>query len=92
MAINNVKLSPADMMRDCSCAVGVSLTPKNAPKTAALVRGAAFNTARGTGSVKDFYKRERPFHYDAGATCRPRSKLAESYDYVRGKPDCLRHL
>ncbi|WDF74927.1 hypothetical protein [Novosphingobium sp. KACC 22771] len=76
-----MKLSPADMMRDYICAVGVSLTPENAPKTVALVHRAAFDTARATGIAKNFYKRERPFRYDAGATCQPRSELTGSYDY-----------
>lgn len=84
LATNDVKLSPADMMRDYSCAVGISLTPDNAPRTAALVRRAAFDTARGTGIAKDFYKRERPFHYDKGATCQSPIALHGSYDYPSG--------
>ena len=84
LATNDVKLAPTDMMRDYSCAVGVDLTPENAPRTAAIVRRAAFDTSRGTGIAKTFYKRERPFRYDAGPTCQPREELAHSYDYPSG--------
>lgn len=84
LATNDVKLSPADMMRDYSCAIGINLTLDNAPRTAALARRAAFDTARGTGIAKDFYKRERPFHYDAGPTCQPQQELAGGYDYPSG--------
>lgn len=72
------------MMRDYSCAVGISLAPEIAPRTAALVRRAAFYTARGTGIAKDFYKRERPFRYDSGPTCQQQQELAGSYDYPFG--------
>lgn len=68
LATNDVKLSPADMMRDYSCAVGISLTPENAPRTASLIRRAAFDAVHETGIAKDFYKRERPFRYDRGPT------------------------
>lgn len=84
MATNDVKLAPADMMRDYSCAVGITLTPDNAPHTAALVRRAAFDTGRATGIAKEFYKRERPFRYDKGPTCQPPAELARSYDYPSG--------
>ncbi|WP_292959484.1 acid phosphatase [Novosphingobium sp. UBA1939] len=84
LATSDVKLSPVDMMRDYSCAIGVNRTPENAPRTAALVRRAAFDTSRGSGIAKDFYKRERPFRYDEGPTCQPREELASSYDYPSG--------
>ena len=84
MATNDVKPSPADMMRDFSCAAGVSLTPAQAPLTAALVRQAAFDTVRQSSAAKDFYRRQRPFKAEAGPTCQPTADVADSYDYPSG--------
>ena len=84
MATNDVKLSPADMMRDFSCAVGATLTPERAPLTAALMRRAGFDTARGSSIAKNFYKRRRPFLNDPGSTCQPPAEVADSYDYPSG--------
>lgn len=84
LATNDVKLGTADMMRDFSCAVGVELTPENAPRTAALVRRSIIDTATNMGMAKNFYRRERPFHYDNGPTCQPVGELGASYDYPSG--------
>lgn len=84
MATNDVKLAPADMMRDFSCAAGVTLNPATAPRTAALIARASFDTARGTGIAKTFYKRQRPFLIDQGAICQPVVEVADSYDYPSG--------
>ncbi|MES2420954.1 MAG: phosphatase PAP2 family protein [Pseudomonadota bacterium] len=84
MAINDVKLAPADMMRNFSCATGVALSPQIAPRTAALIARASSDTARGTGIAKNFYKRQRPFLIDQGAICQPAAEIADSYDYPSG--------
>ncbi|HUD30941.1 MAG TPA: phosphatase PAP2 family protein [Novosphingobium sp.] len=84
MATSDVESGPADMMRDFSCAVGVSLTPANAPRTAALIRRAGSDTGRGTGRAKTFFKRQRPFLIDDGVICQPREEVADSYDYPSG--------
>ncbi|RXD02355.1 phosphatase PAP2 family protein [Sphingomonas sp. UV9] len=84
MATNDVKLAPVDMMRDYSCAVGIVLTPQMAPRTAMLIARASSDTARGTGIAKNFYKRQRPFLIDQGATCQPAAEVADSYDYPSG--------
>lgn len=84
MATNDVRQAPADMMRDFSCAAGVSLSPADAPLTAALVRRAAFDTVRQSSIAKDRYKRRRPFHADPGPTCQPVAEVADSYDYPSG--------
>ncbi|MBJ6123704.1 acid phosphatase [Sphingomonas mollis] len=84
LATNDVKLAPADMMRDFSCSVGIALTPDTVPRTAALVRRVSFDTARNTGIAKDFYKRQRPFLINRGAVCQPVDQLKGSYDYPSG--------
>lgn len=84
LATNDVKLAPADLFRDFSCAVGVTLTPEAAPQTARLIRRAAFDTGAQSAIAKTFYKRERPFQIDAGPICQPADELKGSYDYPSG--------
>lgn len=84
LATSDVKLAPADMMRDFSCAAGLTLTPANAPLTAALVRRTAVDTVRQSSIAKDLYKRPRPFRADPGPTCQPIAEVADSYDYPSG--------
>lgn len=84
LATNDVKLAPAEMMRDFSCPVGIKLMPDTAPRTAALIRRASIDTARNTGIAKDFYKRQRPFLIDRGAVCQPVEQVKDSYDYPSG--------
>lgn len=84
MATNDVKLAPADLFRDFSCAMGIAMTPENAPRTAALLRRAMVDTARQTGIAKTVYKRQRPFLVDRGLICQPAAEVADSYDYPSG--------
>lgn len=84
MATNDVKLAPGDMMADFSCALGVTLTRDNAPRTLALIGRAAIDTGRGTNAAKLFYKRARPYTADPGPVCQPLIQLAGSYDYPSG--------
>lgn len=84
LATNDVKLAPADIMRDFSCAVGVDLIQENAPRTAAMMRAASFDTAKGSSIAKNYYKRPRPYLVDQGAICQPASELANSADYSSG--------
>ncbi len=91
LATNDVKGSPADLMRDFSCAVGVELTPENSPKLAAVARRAVADTAVQIGRAKDLYRRERPYVIDRGKTvCQPPEELLDrrtgkaSFDYPSG--------
>ena len=84
MATNDVKSAPADLFGDFSCAMGVALTPENAPRTASLLRRAMFDTGRQTEAAKRFYKRQRPFLIDRGPICQPAAEVADSYDYPSG--------
>ncbi|RKE47264.1 MULTISPECIES: phosphatase PAP2 family protein [unclassified Sphingomonas] len=84
MATSDVKSAPVDLFRDFSCAMGIAMTPENAPRTAALLRRAMFDTGRQTGIAKTFYKRQRPFLIDRGPICQPAAEVADSYDYPSG--------
>ena len=84
LATADVRLSPVDMMRDFSCAAGVSLTPTSAPRTASLVRRAAVDTSAQTNAAKRLYRRRRPFLSDPGPTCQPAAEMADSFDYPSG--------
>lgn len=84
MATGDVPTGQADLMRDFSCALGVTITPANAPRTEALVARARIDTGRGTNVAKDFYKRRRPFLIDRGAICQPAREVLDSYDYPSG--------
>ncbi len=84
LATSDVDTSPAALMRDFSCAVGVSLTPQNAPAVLRVVARAGIDTGSQTNLAKNFYKRSRPYLIDKGAICQPASQLADSYDYPSG--------
>ena len=84
MATSDVDTSNAALMRDFSCAVGVSLTPQNAPATLNVVARAGADTAAQTTIAKNVYRRARPFHQDRGAVCQPVAELGDSYDYPSG--------
>ena len=90
MATNDADTSVAALMRDYSCAVGVELTPGNAPALAKVVSRAGADTGHETGMAKAYYKRERPFVIDNGPICQPASELFDekagrmSYDYPSG--------
>ena len=71
------------MLHNFSCAVGVSLTPENAPQLVRLQEKAGVDTAHGTNIAKGYFKRLRPFKIDQGETCRNVVEL-NSYDYPSG--------
>jgi acid phosphatase (class A) len=84
LATNDVKTGSADMMADFSCAVGVSLTPQNAPRLKTLVETAGRDTGHSSHIAKIHFQRLRPFQIDDGVTCQPKEELANSFDYPSG--------
>jgi acid phosphatase (class A) len=73
------------IIKDLACAVGVELTPKNAPRTLALIMKVAPDASRVTNRPKDIYKRPRPYLRDDGPICVARdAALAASPDYPSG--------
>lgn len=77
-------LTPAHLMRDFSCSVGVALTPANAPLTAHLAARVGVDTYRATSAAKTYYDRKRPFLIDKGRTCQAADEPRGSADYPSG--------
>lgn len=84
LATRDAQGGTANLMQDFSCAVGVSLTPQEAPLTAALLQRATRDTGRETNRAKNIFKRLRPFQIDPGEICDDKVTLARSYDYPSG--------
>jgi len=73
------------ILKDLSCAVGVELTPANAPHTVAMIARVGRDVSRATDRPKDIYKRPRPYLVDDGPTCIDKSDaLSKSPDYPSG--------
>jgi|SRR5579859_14268 len=73
------------ILKDLSCAVGVDLTPTNAPKTTALIARVGRDVSSATDRPKNIYKRQRPYLIDEGPTCIEKSpQLSASPDYPSG--------
>ncbi|MEE4452964.1 phosphatase PAP2 family protein [Novosphingobium resinovorum] len=78
------------LAHDFSCAVGVKLTPQNAPRLMLLIERAGADTSAQSGKAKAFYERSRPFTIDKGKICQPESELYDekkhrmSFDYPSG--------
>jgi acid phosphatase (class A) len=90
LATSDADTSVPALLHDFSCAVGIQLTPENAPKLVAVVRRAGIDTGHETNIAKDFYQRGRPFTIDHGPICQPQADLYDkkagrmSYDYPSG--------
>jgi acid phosphatase (class A) len=84
LATRDADYTDPALMRDFSCAVGVSLTPDNAPQVLHLIKRAGADTSAQTSLAKNYYKRRRPFFIDKGAICQPKSELGQSFDYPSG--------
>jgi acid phosphatase (class A) len=84
MATNDAQYGDAAMLHDFSCAAGVTLTPKNAPKLSALLDRAGRDTQKQTNLAKNTYKRLRPFQIDDGEICQSKDDLTNSFDYPSG--------
>jgi acid phosphatase (class A) len=73
------------ILKDLACAIGVDLTPQNAPKTAAMMARVGVDVSLATNHPKDIYKRPRPYLIDEGPICVEKSDaLAKSPDYPSG--------
>jgi len=83
LAVNDV--NQFIIVKDMSCALGVELTPQNAPRLSAIVSKMAADVSRATNRPKDIYQRKRPYLIDEGAICVPKDPaLAASPDYPSG--------
>ena len=85
LAQTDAVLTLSSLLKDFSCAAGVTLTPKSAPALTRIIRRMAPDLASAYGQPKDLYKRPRPFLRDPGDICIPRSPdLVSSFDYPSG--------
>lgn len=90
LAKRDVQTNPQAMLADFSCAIGIALTPDNAPRLARLAQRAALDTGMLAARAKDLYRRERPYLIDEGPTCQAPSELLDrrenraGYDYPSG--------
>lgn len=75
----------AGLIHDLACAIGVDLTPQNAPLTMRLISRVGIDVSRATNLPKDIYKRQRPYLVDEGPICIDKTDaLARSPDYPSG--------
>ncbi|WP_395396015.1 phosphatase PAP2 family protein (plasmid) [Novosphingobium sp. BL-8A] len=90
LATQDADYSVSALANDFSCAVGVKLTPENAPKLMTVIQRAGSDTSAQSGKAKAVYQRNRPFTIDKGQICQPASELYDekahrmSYDYPSG--------
>lgn len=83
LAQNDV--NQAAILKDLSCAVGVELTAKNAPRTAEMILRVGRDVSRATDRPKGIYQRQRPYLIDEGPICIEKSDaLSKSPDYPSG--------
>jgi acid phosphatase (class A) len=83
-ATSDVPSSVIDVMKDFSCAAGVTLSPETTPATYRLLANANADTAHANNAAKDHWQRLRPFLIDRGPVCESKEELAKSYDYPSG--------
>lgn len=84
MATRDVTTSGPYMASAFSCALGLQLDPKRAPKTMKLIALAGSTANDQSRAAKEFYRRLRPFQIDRGRTCQAPEELKGSYDYPSG--------
>ena len=83
-ATQDVKLDVPVMLEKFGCALGVTLTEQNAPRTVTLLTRLRRDVSGAVAGPKDHYRRKRPLLIDRGPVCQPRSELETSYDYPSG--------
>jgi acid phosphatase (class A) len=85
LALNDDALSGAALMKDLSCAIGVQLTPQNAPKFMSMIPRIGRDASIATNLPKDHWQRQRPFLIDQGPTCiDQKGPIKDTWDYPSG--------
>jgi len=84
LASDDAQLGTAQMLQHFACSMDIELTPQQAPYLSRLAQRVTRDAAQSMASAKDYFKRPRPYHVDAGDTCRPREETGTSYDYPSG--------
>jgi acid phosphatase (class A) len=85
LAQNDNNLKTPALEKDFSCALGVRVTPQNAPILTRLLARADRDSKSVNDKAKAIFKRNRPYKIDAGNICVPHTaSLDGSYDYPSG--------
>lgn len=85
MAKNDDSYKPADLLKDFSCAVGVTLTPENSPSLMSIIGRSTIDAGMAAEAAKQLYKRTRPFMHNPGNICIDREGgIQKSFDYPSG--------
>lgn len=75
----------AAIVKDMSCAIGIELTPQNAPTLTRILTTMRHDVRRAVNHTKDIYKRQRPYLIDEGDICVAKTEgLDKSPDYPSG--------
>jgi len=76
---------PADLLKDFSCSVGVTLTPENSPTLTSILSRTTIDAGLAAEGAKQVYRRTRPFMHNPGNICIARTEgLEKSFDYPSG--------
>jgi acid phosphatase (class A) len=87
LAQSDDNLSMAGLLLAFRCALGLSLTPQNAPKLVALIARANSDAYAAAGVIKIRYQHKRPFQVAEGDVClsaQGKAALEQSPDYPSG--------
>lgn len=85
LAQSDDSYKPADLLKDFSCSVGVTLTPDNSPTLASILSRATIDAGLAAEGAKQVYRRTRPFLHNPGNICIARTEgLEKSFDYPSG--------
>lgn len=87
LAQSDDNLSVRGLLTAFACALGLALTPENAPKITALINRANEDAYIASDVIKQHYKHKRPFQVAEGTVCvSPQGKAAleRSPDYPSG--------
>ena len=84
MADEDARLGSADLLKHFACALDAQLEPAAIPDTLRLLQRSVRDAGVAMNTVKNHYKRLRPYRIDTGPLCRPVDDLGETYDYPSG--------
>jgi acid phosphatase (class A) len=84
MAASDAQGSPAALLKDFACGLGVSISPEQAPATVRVLGRASADLGRLIGPSKDFYARPRPFITEPRPICVEPGVLANQGAYPSG--------
>jgi acid phosphatase (class A) len=84
MAAEDAQLNSTSLLKHFSCALNVVLDPATVPQTLRLLQRSTRDAGVAMNTVKEHYKRLRPYRIDSGPLCRSVEDLGDTYDYPSG--------